>query len=152
MNAQHTPCRARNSCDHLKILDVLGVDNLGRLKRGLYRIYGASRRVGEARSLPLELSPLQGLSEHDVMHAFGAEMFDNHVLVCSLFCHPNVIDDDVAGPVGSWPTMLHECHATQIVLVYKHWTNGAPLPLYEVLEEDKPSRGVGEINELCLGA
>ncbi len=92
------------------------------------------------------------LGEHVCMHEIGAEMFDNHVFVCHLFCHLKVTNVDVAGPLGSWSPTLHECHTTQIVLIDDHRTNGITLLLYETLQVDSLSSGVGEANKLSLRA
>jgi len=84
------------------------------------------------------------------MHAIGVEMLKAHVFVCEIFCRPKAMVVDVVGPLGSWPTKLHECHQAQIVFVYNHRTNGVPLLLYAVLELDILSCGVVETNELFL--
>ncbi len=86
------------------------------------------------------------------MHEIGAEMFDNHVFVCHLFCHPKVTNVDVAVSLGSSSLTLHECHTTQIVLVDNHRTNEISLLLYETLQVDSVSSGVEETNKLSLRA
>ena len=90
------------------------------------------------------------------MHEIGVETLDDHVFVCNLICHPKVMDVDVARPLGSLLTTFHD-RVTYVLdclacLVYNHRTNGKPLLLYEVLEVDNMNRGVGEANELYIGA
>jgi hypothetical protein len=67
----------------------------------MFWVLGALNSVCEAHSLPLDMSPLYRFGEHVSMREIGAEMFDNHVFVCHLFCHPKVPNVDVAGPLRS---------------------------------------------------
>ncbi len=78
------------------------------------------------------------------MHEIGAQIFDIHVYFCHLFCHPKLMNVDVAGPLESWSLALHKCHVTQIVLVHTHRTNGISLLLYEILQVESLISGVGK--------
>ena len=108
--------------------------------------------VGKTRSLPFELSSLHRLRKHICMHKIGAEVLDGDVSFRHSFRHPEMTNVDVPGPLGSGPSSLHQCHATEVVLIDNHGTNGVALLLHKVLEVDSLSSGFGEANKLCLGA
>ena len=135
-----------------KFSNLLGLIIPSAHKDDSFGFLGASSPVGEARSLPLKLSPLHRLSEHVSMHELGAKVLNDHVLVCHSFCHPKVTDIYVTRPLRSGTVTLHKRNTTQVVLVDDNRTNGVPLLLHEVLEVDCLSRGVGKANELCLRA
>ncbi len=58
----------------------------------------------------------------------------------------------VTGSLGPGSPAFHERHATEVVLVYNNGADRLALLQHKILEVDGLSRGVGEANELCLGA
>ena len=76
------------------------------------------------------------------MHKFGVEVLNGELSGCHSFRHSEMTNVDMAGPLGSGTTSLHQCHATEVVLLINHRSNGVALLLYTIFEVDSLSRRI----------
>ena len=79
-----------------KFSNLLGLIIPSAHKDDSFGFLGASSPVGEARSLPLKLSPLHMLGERICMHKVGAEVLNGDFSVCHSLRHPKMTNIDMA--------------------------------------------------------
>ncbi len=92
------------------------------------------------------------LGEGVCKHKLSPEILHDHVALCHAFRHKKMADVDTTRALRSRLAAVYKRYANGLIFTDDHGLVDVTLLRDEVLKMDRLCNGVGEADELCLGA